>query len=523
MRRSLVSPALVLLLGALPAGYLLATSMAGIEGAAWDQMSYRPFVVAAGRSFRLFGAVAMLGMVVGWPLGTLAGSLRFPLKGLGLGLLALPLMLPPFLWAIGIQSLQPYIGFSRQVWWDGFRGCCWTGTAVVVPLTVAAVWTALRQVRNSEVDALTLVMGPGRRTVWLFLRGFPAALGAALTGALLAVSDPGPGQIMGYPGLCGDILVAFAGRNDFQAAAVKSLSASLLFLPVIALALGAILSGIDFANLGKPINRWGGIALRPAWRALASLVFVALPLLMVLLPFAGLVRPLLTPPRERALQDAWKLFAESLGTTLSYGAVAGLMATGLGLVVAVGCRRDRRIIPWAAGLALVLVALPSSLTALGVVKLGSSAPPWLDVLVRGPLTVGFALGLRFLPVALLLLLGPVLQVPRSGIDAARLLPMRRTARWGAVLLPMVAAPCMVAFAAVAFLTLADVASTVLIQPPGGSSFGTHLFAVMDNSSEKVVSSLCLVYSALPIGAWMLIGGVWLATMFQRNSLKLKIQ
>ena len=489
------------LIGGLGPLSLVISGLMGLGESGWGDIWYRPYLAAVARTLRVLATVSILSLLLGTPLGMLGGALRFPLKGLAIGLLLLPLAMPPFLWAIGIQSLQSFFGFAHQTWFDGFWGCVFSGAAVVVALVALATTAALKQTSLAEIEAMRLSGGTSFSVKCLFQRVLPAATGAALIGAILVVSDPGPGQIMGYHGISGDVLVAFSARGDFRLAAIKGIVGAIIFSPLIIFGIAALLRGIRIENLARDIRLWSGAQVPLMQGTLCSIIYIGIPFLMVSLAFAGLIRPLLHRPRLAALESAWLLFSESINLTIMYAAGAGCIAAGLGLLVAFQCRRRTSAIPAIIFLCLVLISLPSAMNALGFVSLGTKAPQEFDFLLRSEVSVALAMGLRYMPVATLLLLRPVLQISQSIDDSARSMGVSRSRRALQILLPLVFFPLAGTFLATAFLAMADVASTVILQPPGGSSFGTHLFSVMDNSSEKVVASLCLVYSLIPIVAF----------------------
>jgi len=68
----------------------------------------------------------------------------------------------------------------------------------------------------------------------------------------------------------------------------------------------------------------------------------------------------------------------------------------------------------------------------------------------------------------------------------------------AIYMPYYSGHLCACFIITCLILLADVSSMSLLQPPGGSSFGSHLFAVMDAASERVVAALCLIYVSIPV-------------------------
>ena len=52
---------------------------------------------------------------------------------------------------------------------------------------------------------------------------------------------------------------------------------------------------------------------------------------------------------------------------------------------------------------------------------------------------------------------------------------------------------MVCVLVIALLSLAEVSTTLLLQPPGQASFPARIFSVLDNISERALAALCVVY------------------------------
>jgi iron(III) transport system permease protein len=93
--------AALLLLGVLPVvplvwGTVTSDAFAGLRGA---------FASALGNSLGVGILVAPLSLLVGLPLGAAAGLYSFPARRALLAALALPMLVPSFLWAVGWSAL----------------------------------------------------------------------------------------------------------------------------------------------------------------------------------------------------------------------------------------------------------------------------------------------------------------------------------------------------------------------------------------------------------------------------------
>src|SRR5215471_13586459 len=69
------------------------------------------FGLAVWRSFVVATAVMLISLLAGIPAGLLSGLYDFPGRRLLLALLAVPLLVPSFLWAIGLSQLRIALGF----------------------------------------------------------------------------------------------------------------------------------------------------------------------------------------------------------------------------------------------------------------------------------------------------------------------------------------------------------------------------------------------------------------------------
>lgn len=492
----------VLVLAAAPPLVLVLGSLGSISERHWQDILYRPFHDALWRTLRQMSLSALIAFLIGWPYGTALGLFRFPLKRVCWFLLAIPLLMPPFLWAIGIQSLQAYLSYRYQRWVDGYSGCVLAFATQLVPLVALAAALAAGRIKRSELETAILHGGSESAFRRALHHGLPAAMGATLLGSILTLSDSGCGQIMGYHGASGEILVAFSAKSDFGLAALKAVVTLIVFMPLLALAVWLLNRGLFRGGIDRGPGH-AGIVMAPARRWLTAPFMILAGACLLLPAVIGLVSPLLKPPRKSYLTDALEIFRESLPVTLHYALVSGILATALAFVAVLACRRGGLSLLRVLLVAVFLFALPSSLNALGILRLGTLAPPAFDFILRSEWIVGIAKGLHLLPLAFVLIVAFWYRLPLSFSDAARLHGVGFARFACCVVAPVLAAPLAGTVVMTGMLALADVTATILLQPPGASSYGTRLYAVMDNSAEKVVASLCLVYTLLPLGLLLL--------------------
>lgn len=473
----------------------------------WDQVWYRPFYMASANSLKILGGILPVVFSFGLLLGCLAGLYAFPLKLPGMIALGFPLLFPGFLIAIGVQSLQSNLSYANGIWVDGYRGCVWTGVVMCLPVVTVGTWLAVRKMNQAERDVMRL-RGGWLRMLWMTLCRYAGkALGFAVLASFLFLSDFGVNQIMGFAGIAGDIQIAFSAKNDFGLAGAKALTVLICIAPVVWIASKAVMAAL-FPDAAAHAPRQGEPQDPGFWvGAILGAVFLVVCMAGPFLAGLGLLRPLFRSGGFRQLELAGDQFLNSLDVTLQYGLTGGLFAVFSALVVVLGLRRKERIVRSAAALGLLLMAIPSAVVALGVVKFSASVP-WADAILRSEWVVGLGLGVRLAPLCVVVFLTLLWILPRSLSDVESITGMPRHVRKWKLDLSEITPAAMVMAMVAMILTLADVGAMVLMQPPGSASYGSLLFASMDNSPEQVVAAMCAVYGVLPLGLGMILLLMW---------------
>lgn len=449
------------------------------------------FPPALGRSLKTAVAVATVAFLAGWPCGVLAGMVRFPARRCLLAALLLPLLVPPFLWALAWSMLASAIGWSRGSLLDGWSGTVLAFQGMAFPLVFFAALAATRGIPAGQSHAARLAGGTGRQFRLALRQSRGAALLAALLAGGMSLADPGPGQILGYEGAASQILISFSAQYDFPLAARQCLAVAGIALLAVLRAATWLAPDLARGLLARDVKAAVPLA-HPALGRTAAAALLVAAFVLVILPAAGLLRPALGEFRaERVIGE----MARTAGNTLVYAGVAALVAVGLGALVAVCAGRRRALVAaLLAGMMLVL-ALPPALGALGLLHLGSNSPAEFDPLLRSRFTAGLWLGLRLFPVAALFFLRRAGEAAPSWASAAAIHGMGMPAYLRRVLLPWLAPAAGIGGAAVALFAVADIHSLLLLHPPGQASLPLSIFTVMANAPESFVASLCLAYLA----------------------------
>jgi iron(III) transport system permease protein len=416
---------------------------------------------------------------------------RFPARSLLVLLQALPLLLPSFLLAIGWSNLVAahwLPGFYAPA---GLAGTVFILGMQAIPLPFFATWAACCNLTASQVDAARL-HGGEFTVLRLSAKSCVApAILSAMLGGVLSLSDSGAPIILGCRVASVEVLTSFSALFDFGLAArqcfvlaslVLLLSAPVLLFGLPSLA-AAVLARQTRAAIAYPHRRLGQVAI---------VALIAIVLLGLAAPSLGLCLPAI---KSRMLGRATETLERTWADTFISSSGAGLIAVVLsaGLALAVGRQPRLRLI--VLGVLLGLFALPPALAGFGVVQLATKAPAELDWLTRGWFTVALVLGLRFLPIATLVMMRAVGSLSPTWADAARLHGVSFSRYLCRVVLPLLKPALAVSLILIMVLATADITTVLLVQPPGRATLPVAIFTVMANSPEGLVASLCLLYVA----------------------------
>lgn len=482
-----------------PAIPLVAASLEAADSVGSDA----GFSAALERSFIAASCVMVTSLVLGFPCGILAGLYHFPLRRLLLGALVLPLLAPPFLWAIGLSMLRLQLGWGPDSLLSGRSGMVLAFAASTVPLVLFGSLLATRSIARNQIQAARLAGGEWQLILLVSRNVFPVAALVAILGGLLTLSDTGPGQIFRYEGAASQILATFSAEFNFPLAARQSLLLAALVLCISLPASWILAPRLATGLLSRAVSP---AALEHSRKyGLLALGLLGLVIMVTLgLPLFGLVEPAISHPR---FGRAWNEVSRTLGDTVIYALGTGFLALLLGTVLAIFTGRQTRMRMVVLSGLMVVFSLPPALGALGLVLAGSDAPAAFDGILRSRFTVVLWLASRLFPVVAIFVLRSLGNSSQGWALAAAvhgISPLRYLLR---VLIPWLAPAALVSGALVSLLALADISSMLLLHPPGADSLPLAIFTVMANAPESIVASMCLLYFA---GAAVIVAMIWMA-------------
>ncbi len=508
---------------------LLATPVVGVLSSlatpavdVWRHLWHTRLVELVGNTVLLLLGVGVATLLLGTTLAWLVVAYRFPGRGLFEWALILPLAMPAYVIGfafLGIFDVPGPVQTALRDWLgEGVRlpalrsggGVVLVMTLVFYPYVYLLARTAFREQGAATLETARSL---GRsRTRALFEVVLPMARPSLVAGVALALmealADFGTVSTFGYRTLTEAIHRVWLGMFDRLAA--TQLAALLLLFAALVLALERALRG--GARFTQTARRGAGVVARPlaGWRAAGATALCAGVLgLAFLLPVGQLALWAL-----EAL-DTWSLgraFAAALVNTLTFAAVAAVVAAGLAAVLVYAARlHPTPAVRVSTRLAAMGYALPGAVIAVGILlpmarvdhALADAAERLLGV-SGGLLLTGSAAGLifayvvRFLAVAFHSLEASLARIPRSLDDAARSLGAGVGAALRRVHVPLMRRGLLTALILVFVETMKEMPATLLLRPFGGDTLAVKVWEWTSESlwAEAAVPALTIVAAGL---------------------------
>src|SRR5262249_44635860 len=154
------------------------------------------------------------------------------------------------------------------------------------------------------------------------------------------------------------------------------------------------------------------------------------------------------------------------------GLGAGAVSASLGMAAGWAAAPVRGLRHIVLAASFFFIAMPASLTALGTLVFFTKLPSIFDLVTRSGCAVAIANGIRFAALVTVLCLLAACRFPKSQGDAAQLHAVPLWKWIWHVVLPHMRSTLTACILLAALLSVAEVSTTLLLQPPGQATFST---------------------------------------------------
>jgi len=483
-------------------------------------------LVLLGRSVALGAAAAAIALLIGVPIGLLVSRADLPARRF-LWLLCLPpLIVPPYINAVAWVELAGERGLVSRMLMQllglqhppfsiyTLAGGAWAFAASFWPLVALLSAAAFRAVDGSSEDSARLDGGQ-----WAVVRYVTLPLAAPVIAAgglfvfLLAVTDLGTPDLLYLKVYTTELYGHFVGSFDTAAAGA---SCTLL--------LAAALLTVGLMWRAASGSQWAGPRASPLlgeraplsdfrlgkWRAPACALVAAALLVTVGLPLGVLVA------KAGGGHNYAAALRGSLGQCVSspwyafWGAVAGtVLALPVSYLV---CRSGTRWRWPLAGLALAPIAVPGVVTGIGLAalwnlaRLGDCLPQtWLALpgghvweADWGAAVIPIGYAARFAAFTMGATVAALLRVDRSFEEAAAVGGASWWQGMRHIVVPLIRRAVLAGGVIVFVLGMREVATAILVHPPGRDTVAIRLFQMMHYGADAQVAALSIILIAVTL-------------------------
>ncbi len=452
------------------------------------------------KSFLLAVGASVGAALLGGPAGCALGYVRVPATRTLCGLLAFPVVTPPYVLAIAwidILGLNGPVAHAVQrlsggaVGWPGpynIFGVCVVLTLAYFPIVTFFVLAAFHRFDSRLEEAGTL-SGQGRQVFISIV--LPLIAPAFCTGvlfvfvlALLNYAVPSLFQVNTYP----VEIYASCATLDYAAAAMQS-------VPLVALCLAAL--GIWSLFLRRRTAWLSGRQRNTRLPRNATLRFAASAYCWLLVALCVALPVTVLALRSLPLStyaEVWRTTRGEFGVTLLVATVSATILTALASSVSI-LMRSRRSRLLVQGVSLLPFGLAGPLLGLSLIALWNH--PGVAGMVYDSLAiVVLALSARFLFFANTAMIMGYQRLDRRLEEAAHIAGLSWWHTVVSVVLPLQLPYMVVCWGCAFVLCVGELDSTVLVCPPGDTTLAIRMFTLMHYGPDAYVATLSLLTTAI---------------------------
>jgi len=442
-------------------------------------------VLLVGRSFLLSGSVAVLASIIGTVCGFLLFRLKFPVRGFYKLMLLIPLLVPPYIFAVAWKDgFQWLFGSTSAL--NSEAGMIIVHTLVFFPLAMLITGSALSQIHSGFEEA-GLMRVPFRRMLMKIVLPLirPALSISFLLILIFSLSDFSVPAFFGVRTFTTEIFTQFSAFYNHQLAISQSILLLLLCLTLL-LTENRFLTDAPFFSVHIKGSR---TRLYTVPKAKASLhILLGMLLIVVLvLPLVMLLHQAFSG-REIFFSRAWELLSPTIFQSVKLAFFGALLLSSIGLWVAYAKERFR--FTQLNTLFLMTFIVPS--TVLGVALIGFYNRPATNFIYTSSLILLITYTGRFGFISARIIGNGIKQIPVSLEEAAGIIGVSPIKRFFNISLPLLLPSVFTAFVLSFVLCLGELGTCIMVYPPGTELMPVKIFTIGANAPQALTSSMTLI-------------------------------
>lgn len=493
----------------MPLILLLLQWLAGAEDMVLHAVINRDNLLLIGKSLLISGMGALLATLIGAGCGFLLYKFDLTFSRLYKGLLLLPLLISPYIFAVGWKDgLFWLVGNSAALYSEA--GVVLVHTFVFFPLAMLIVGSGLSQIHSGYEEAGSMMVSFRKMLIKIVLPLIRPALSISFLLILIfSLSDFSVPAFFGVRTFTTEIFTQFSAFYNFPLAIGQSVLLLLICL-LLMLAEARYLSDAPFfsvsqkGSLSKKYNVSGPKVV------MHSIPWMLLTL-SILLPASMLVVQSLSG-RMFFFAKAWELLWPAAFQSIKLAVAGALLITLMGLWTAYSKERRKLSLPDL--LLLLTFIIPSSVLGIALVRYYNL--PSLNFIYGTSAILLLAYMGKFGFIASRVIGNAIRQIPVSFEEAASVMGISSKKTFLKIILPLIIPSLFAAFVLSFILCLGEMGATLLVYPPGMELMSVKTFTIGANAPQALTSSMVLINLAITLLSIMLcfFSGLWFFKKFQ---------
>ena len=454
----------------------------------FEQMGSKSFQ----RTLLLATLVAVTATLAGALLGVILSKVKLPLAKLWILLLILPLLLPPYMLALGWFEVVGRQGIWGELLF-GFWGVFWVLFTIYLPIPLLLTALFLRQIDPRLEEAALLMTGWSGvlRFITLPLI-FPALVLSFLLVFILTFGEQSVASFLRYDLYAQESFTYFTAFYDFSKATVSAVPmviVALLFL--IAEQLLIARRGVRFRSSSEMIRIDAG-----KWTPLLEVTVGIVVIATVLLPLSHLFK-------EAAQWQIWSVVlskaAGAAKRSYLYAASGATLLTLFGIAGAWLLSERYRGARFYDAALIFMFALPATVIGIALIRFWNR-PETLFIYTTPVIILLGYLG-KYLVLTTKITENRFAQIPRSQIDAAALAGANRFALLRYIYVPLSGKVILLGWVIGFIFCLRETTITMLVYPPGFETLPVYILTQMANGDQAEIAAmsvLMILMTLLPL-------------------------
>jgi len=455
-----------------------------------DDISFLSFIntttlLLIGKSLLLSCTVAVLASLMGIICGFVLYRLKFSFRGFYKILLLLPLLVPPYIFAVAWKDgIQWLFGNSAALYSEA--GMIIVHTLVFFPLAMLITGTAFSQIHSGLEEAGLMRVSFRRMLIKIVLPLIrPALTISFLLILIISLSDFSVPAFLGVTTFTTEIFTQFSAFYNHQLAISQSFLLVLLCLSLL-LSENRYLSDAPFFSVHVKGSSTKHYSVRRKKASLHILLWMLLFVVLVL-PVVMLFHQALSG-REIFFSQAWELLNPTIFQSAKLAFLGALLISSISIWVAF--MKERCRFPHLNTMFLVTFIIPS--TALGVAIIKFYNHPATNFIYTTIIILLITYVGRFGFIAARIIGNGIKQIPGSLDEVARVIGIPPVRRFFSISIPLLLPSLFTAFVLSFVLCLGELGTTIMIYPPGTELMPVKIFTIGANAPLALTSSMILV-------------------------------